>query len=126
MSVPSRDVHSLSEAQHRKLAHLVMRRQASLSLRVASVFAVLLFGLPLVNLYWPALANRSFFGFTVTWLFLGVLFYPITILLSFYFVQNSDRIETECADWRAVLGEEAVEMREEELALEHTMRKEQE
>jgi inner membrane protein involved in colicin E2 resistance len=83
-----------------------MRRQASLSLSVAAVFAVLLLGLPLVNFYLPDLANTQILGFTATWLFLGVLFYPITVGLSFYFVKKSDQIEAECTDWRAVLADE--------------------
>lgn len=98
-----------SPEQHARLAHAVMRRQAALSLRVAMVFVVLIFGLPLVNLFLPDLANAPVLGFTASWLFLGVLFYPITWLLSGYFIRESDRIEAECADWRAVLGEEAGE-----------------
>lgn len=102
-------LQQLSEADHSRLAHLVMRRQASLSLRVAVVFVVLVFGLPLVNLYLPNIANKSIMGFTATWLFLGVLFFPITWLLSAYFIRESDRIERECSDWREVLGIEAGE-----------------
>ncbi len=86
-----------------------MVRQASLSIRVAAVFIVMLFGLPLVNHFLPEIANTPVLGFTATWLFLGVLFYPITWVLSAYFVKQSDRIEAECSDWRAVLGEEAGE-----------------
>jgi len=73
----------------------VMRRQALLSVRVAAVFLVLIFGLPLVNWLAPALAGTRVGGFTLTWLFLGVLFYPVTWLLSGYFVRASDRIEAE-------------------------------
>ncbi len=102
-----RTVYDLTEKEHSLLAHRVMRRQAGLSLRVAAVFAVLLLGLPLVNFYMPDLANFSVGGFTATWLFLGVLFYPITVGLSFYFVKKSDQIEAECTDWRSVLDDEA-------------------
>ncbi len=87
---------SITEAEAEKITSLVMRRQLALSLRVASVFFVLLFGLPLVNLYAPALANTSILGFTLTWLTLGVLVYPITVALSYYFVRNSDAIEADC------------------------------
>lgn len=102
-------LHQLSETEHAQLAHIVMRRQASLSLRVAVVFIILVFGLPLVNLYLPNLANIQIMGFTATWLFLGVLFFPITWLLSSYFIRQSDQIERECADWREILGIEAGE-----------------
>jgi len=103
------DIHALSDEEHARLAHTVMRRQAALSLRVAALFIVMVLGLPLVNYYLPKLANTPLLGFTATWLFLGVLFYPITWLLSAYFVRQSDRIEDECKDWRAVLGVEAGE-----------------
>jgi uncharacterized membrane protein (DUF485 family) len=86
-----------------------MRRQASLSLRVAVVFLVLVLGLPLFNLCLPQVANANLMGFTVSWLFLGVLFFPITWVLSAYFIKQSDKIEEECADWREVLGVEAGE-----------------
>jgi uncharacterized membrane protein (DUF485 family) len=103
------DLRTLSEEDHERLAHAVMRRQAALSLRVAAVFIVLIFGMPLVNYLAPQIANAQVMGFTLTWLFLGVLFFPITWVLSSYFVKSSDRIEAECSDWRAVLGREAGE-----------------
>ena len=109
MSSSHKDLHSLSSAEHSRLAHLVMRRQATLSLRVAGVFILLVFGLPLFNLYLPTLANAPVLGFTASWLFLGVLFFPITWLLSSYFIRESNRIEDECADWRKVLGQEVGE-----------------
>jgi uncharacterized membrane protein (DUF485 family) len=85
----------ISEEQAEKITTMVMRRQMGLSLRVASIFILLLFGLPLVNTYAPELANTHVFGFTLTWLILGVLVYPIAVLLSYYFVKSSDRIEAE-------------------------------
>lgn len=89
---------STPEAQLQSaLADYVMRRQLALSLRVAAVFVLLLFGLPLVNLNLPEAANRLIFGFPASWLFLGLLFYPIVVLLSIYFVRNSDAIEADCA-----------------------------
>ncbi|HZP84722.1 MAG TPA: DUF485 domain-containing protein [Chthonomonadaceae bacterium] len=109
MSDPRQDIHSLPAEEQARLAHTVMRHQAALSVRVAIVFLALVFGLPLVNFYLPELANRPVLGFTATWLFLGVLFFPITWLLSAYFVRQSDRIEAEFADWRATLGVEAGE-----------------
>lgn len=103
------DIHSLPAEEQARLAHTVMRRQAALSVRVAIVFLALVFGLPLVNYCLPELANRPVLGFTTTWLFLGVLFFPITWLLSAYFVRQSNRIEAGFADWRTTLGVEAGE-----------------
>ncbi len=94
-------LESLSSAEQDALAQRVMQRQGALSLQVAALFVILLFGLPLFNQYQPALAATNIMGFPVTWLFLGVLFYPITVLLSIYFVRRSDRIEEETAQaWR--------------------------
>ena len=91
------DAASLSPEQQAKLARAIMQRQAALSLRITAVFSLVVFGLPLVNFLAPGLANAPIFGFSLTWLFLGILFYPLTWLLSAYFVRNSDRIEAECA-----------------------------
>jgi len=101
-----KELHALSEADQGRLARVLMRRQGGLSLRVAAVFIVLVLGIPLINAFLPALADTRVFGFTLTWLFLGVLIYPITVALSFYFVAQSNRIEADCADWRKALAEE--------------------
>ncbi len=83
-----------------------MRRQASLSLRVASVFLAMILGLPLVNRFLPTVADASIFGFPASWLFLGVLFYPITVALSVYFVRASDAIEDAIRSEAAPSGDE--------------------
>jgi uncharacterized membrane protein (DUF485 family) len=75
----------------------IMRRQARLSVGVALIFLVLVLGLPVVNHYLPGLAQSRIAGFTATWLFLGLLFYPITWLLSAYFVRASEEVEHEIA-----------------------------
>ncbi len=92
---PANPLSALSLEEQGRLAQKMMRRQGALSLRVAAVFTVLLLGLPLVNYFLPNLANTTVFGFSATWLFLGILFYPITVLLSLYFVKHSDRLEQE-------------------------------
>ena len=99
----------LSSADHERLAHAVMRRQSLLSLRVAMVFIIVIFGVPLFNHFLPELAATPILGFTVTWLFLGVLFFPLACFLAGYFIRESNRIEEECSDWRTVLGVEAGE-----------------
>ncbi len=78
-----------------RLMHSVMRRQAQLILMVAAVFIVVLVFIPLFNLLAPDVAAKSIVGFPLTWLLLGVLFYPITWALSAYFVKKSDQIEAE-------------------------------
>jgi uncharacterized membrane protein (DUF485 family) len=73
------------------LLSAVMKRQVTLSLRVAAV----LLGLPLLNAYAPELARTSIGGFSLTWLVLGVLFYPLTWVLSRWFITSSNKIEDE-------------------------------
>src|SRR4051794_28414657 len=102
-----RDIHSLSPEEHARLAHRVMRRQAWLSLRVAAAFLVIILGLPVVNYCWPEIAGAKLFGFPASWLFLGVLFYPVSVVLSAYFIRESNHIEDSCADWRDILDAEA-------------------
>ncbi len=85
------------DAARAALAGAMMRRQAALSIRVAAIFLILIFGLPLVNWLLPQIAHAPVGGFTLTWLLLGILFYPITWLLSAYFIRESDRIEAQIA-----------------------------
>ena len=87
--------NKLSTADAESLMHRVMWRQARLSLAVAAVFIALLVFIPLFNLVAPALAATSVAGFPLTWLLLGVLFYPITWILSAFFVKRSDALESE-------------------------------
>ena len=83
----------MSSVDREALLRSVMRRQAGLSLRVAAVFLGIIFLLPLVNLYLPKVAATKVGGFTLTWLILGILFYPITWALSAYFIKRSNDLE---------------------------------
>lgn len=88
----------LSPEEQEQLTNRLMRRQAGLGLRVAAVFLLLLFGLPLLNLYAPDLAATRIGGFTLTWLVLGVLFFPVTWALAAYFVRATERIEADALE----------------------------
>jgi len=90
----SNDVdHESIANQDRALLGRVMRRQVRLSLGVASVFLGIVFLLPVFNLYFPDIAAQKVGGFTLTWLILGVLFYPITWGLSAIFIRQSNALE---------------------------------
>ena len=93
---------SASTADPDALLRMIMRRQARLSVGVAAIFLLLVLGLPLVNQYAPEWGHRQVAGFSASWLFLGLLFYPITWLLSAYFVRASEAVEREVA---ALAGE---------------------
>lgn len=84
---------NLSPEQARALTAALMRRQARLSLAVASLALVLILGVPLVNAYAPAVGQTPVLGFPLSWLLLGLLFYPLTWFLSAWFVRRSEDME---------------------------------
>jgi hypothetical protein len=43
----------------------------------------------------PDLAATNIGGFSATWLVLGVLFYPLTWVLSSWFVRGSEKLEAD-------------------------------
>jgi len=86
----------LSVETQERLLQVVMRRQGALSLRVGALFLLPLLALPLLNQNQPEFMNRHILGFSLTWLILGICIFPLTWLVSAYFVQKSDAIEAEC------------------------------
>lgn len=81
------DIHSES------FLHSLMRRQLQLSIACALTFLVALLGLPLANYYAPELMATRLFGFTLTWLVLGVLFFPFVWIISYVFIRRSIALE---------------------------------
>ena len=74
-----------------KLLKVVMQRQGALSLRVGALFLLPLLALPWINQSQPnAFMNSRLLGFSVTWLILGICIFPLTWLVSAYFVHNLD------------------------------------
>ena len=72
-----------------------MNRQLKLSIACASAFLVALLGLPLLNYLAPDLMATRVGGFTVTWLILGVLFFPYVWLISGFFIKRSLQLEAD-------------------------------
>ena len=70
-----------------------MRRQLKLSIACAVAFLLLLLGLPLANYFAPELMATRVAGFTLTWLILGVLFFPIVWVISYVFIRRSIWLE---------------------------------
>ena len=70
-----------------------MRRQLGLSVTCAATFLVVLLGLPLLNYFAPALMATRIAGFTLTWLILGVLFFPFVWIISAVFIKRSIALE---------------------------------
>ena len=81
------DVHS--EA----FLHRLMRRQLRLSISCAATFLVALLGLPLLNYFAPEFMAKRVAGFTLSWLLLGVLFFPLVWMISYYFIRRSIALE---------------------------------
>lgn len=75
--------------------HALMRKQLKLSIACALAFMLVLLGLPLANYFAPELMARRVFGFTLTWFFLGIGFFPAVWCISFYFIRRSMALEAE-------------------------------
>lgn len=71
----------------------LMKRQLRLSITCASAFLLLLFGLPLANYLAPELMARRVGGFTLSWLVLGVLFFPYVWIIAKWFITRSIALE---------------------------------
>jgi uncharacterized membrane protein (DUF485 family) len=71
----------------------LMRRQLRLSIACAVSFLVVLLALPLLNYFCPELMARRVFGFTLSWLVLGILLFPFVWIISAIFVRRSIALE---------------------------------
>ena len=74
--------------------HGLMKRQLKLSIACATAFIILLFGLPLMNYLAPNFMGQRVGGFTLTWLILGVLFFPYVWIIARLFITRSIALET--------------------------------
>src|ERR1041385_6508556 len=80
----------------------LMRRQLSLSISCAVAFLIALVGVPLLNYYAAPLMATRVAGFTLSWLVLGVLFFPFVWIISYVFIKRSIALEEdEAAQVRA-------------------------
>jgi uncharacterized membrane protein (DUF485 family) len=73
--------------------HTLMRRQLKLSVACAATFLLALLGMPLLNYFAPALMATRVAGFTLSWLILGVLFFPFVWIISWRFIKRSIALE---------------------------------
>ena len=93
---PSHDDHIHSES----FLHELMRKQLKLSVACAFAFLIALLGMPLLNYFLPDLMAKRVGGFTLSWLILGVLFFPFVWIISYAFIRKS--IAQEDAEVREV------------------------
>jgi hypothetical protein len=71
----------------------LMRDQLKLSIACALCFAIALIALPLLNYFQPAFMAQRIFGFTLSWLILGVIFFTFVWVISFVFIKRSIALE---------------------------------
>ncbi len=76
----------------------LMREQFKLSMVCAVAFMVALLALPLCNYFLPEFMSQRIGGFTISWLILGVLFFPYVWLVAYFFIKKSIAMENEEAD----------------------------
>ena len=90
----TRDIDEQTDLGEVYMAGL-MSAQLRLALRVLAFGAVGLGGLPLLFLLVPDTRTLEIGSVPFPWLVLGVLVYPIAILVARYYVRQSERIERE-------------------------------
>lgn len=73
--------------------HGLMKRQLQLSISCAAAFLVLLFGMPLLNYVAPEVMAQRVGGFTLSWLVLGILFFPYVWIIARVFITRSMALE---------------------------------
>ena len=83
------------EIHSESFLHSLIRKQLRLSIGCAAAFLFVLLGLPLANYFFPELMATRVFGFTVTWLILGVAFFPMVWLIAWLFIRRSIALERE-------------------------------
>ena len=90
----TRDIDEQTDLGELYMAGL-MSAQLRLALRVLAFGAVGLGGLPLLFLLVPDTRTLEIGRVPFPWLVLGVLVYPVAILVARYYVRQSERIERE-------------------------------
>lgn len=91
MSNPSQDESDFIHSE--EFLKGLMTRQLRLSISCAAAFLLLLFGLPLMNYLAPELMAKRVGGFTLSWLLLGVLFFPYVWIIAKWFIVRSIALE---------------------------------
>jgi uncharacterized membrane protein (DUF485 family) len=71
----------------------LMKRQLRLSISCAAAFLLLLIGLPLANYLAPEFMAQRVGGFPLSWLILGVLFFPYVWIIAKWFILRSIALE---------------------------------
>jgi len=76
----------------------LLREQLSLALRIIALLVICIGSLPLVFHVAPGLTDVHLFGLPLPWLLLGVVVYPLLLLLGWRYVVRAERNERDFAD----------------------------
>ncbi|WP_299056856.1 hypothetical protein [uncultured Nocardioides sp.] len=76
----------------------LLREQGRLAVRVLGLLVLLVGSLPLVFHLAPGLARLELLGLGLAWLLLGVLVYPLLVVMGWRFVVRAERNERDFAD----------------------------
>ena len=76
----------------------LLREQMWLALRIVAVLTVTICSLPLVFHLVPGLTDVDLLGMPLSWLLLGIVVYPVLVLLGWRYVHRAERNERDFAD----------------------------
>jgi hypothetical protein len=76
----------------------LLRAQLGLSLRMAGLVVVPLAALPLLFALLPKLGEIGVLGIRLPWLVLGLLVYPVLVVVGWAYVRLAERTEQDFAD----------------------------
>lgn len=76
----------------------LLREQLSLALRIIALLGLGVGSMPLLFHLVPGLVDVQLFGFPLPWLLLGVVVYPVLVLLGWHYVVRAERNERDFAE----------------------------
>lgn len=88
-----KDPHSSDYIHSDSFLARLMSDQLKLSIACAVFFVTALVALPLLNYFQPEFMAQRIAGFTLSWLILGVLFFPFVWVISYIFIKRSIALE---------------------------------
>lgn len=91
--MPSPETSTSDPLHSEAFLRSLIRRQLRLSAGCAATFLLALGGVPLLNYWAPELMAKQVGGFTLTWLILGVLFFPFVWMIAAVFIRQSIQLE---------------------------------
>lgn len=91
--VPSPENSDSNWIHSESFLRTLQNRQLRLSLGCAASFLAVVLGLPLANYFAPEAMSTRVAGFTLSWLILGVLFFPFVWAIAWVFIRRSIALE---------------------------------